>query len=307
MQSFIRLIIVLSVLASVFVSYGYTETIDGITWTYSVESGEAILGNNSSGTLAISEKTSGAIVLPSMLGGYPVTSIGSKAFSYCRGLMSVTIPDGVTSIGSEAFYGCSGLTSVTIPDGVTSIGYYAFYGCSGLTSVTIGDGVTSIGDKAFYNCTSLQQLTIPDGVTSYGADCFEGCPVYRRSMYRAIFNGNSGGGSPVVVTTVVQNVEAPYDLSDQAADRAIASVTVSDDCSIDGFVLKDGKVYDSLLYVRNTAEREVVLSLPCGYSYKTIKGAKPLAIPALSQCLISITRVESNVFLVMREELDDVK
>ena len=64
MQSFIRLIIVLSVLASVFVSYGYTETIDGITWTYSVESGEAILGNNSSGTLAISEKTSGAIVYP---------------------------------------------------------------------------------------------------------------------------------------------------------------------------------------------------------------------------------------------------
>ena len=236
-----------------------------------------------------------------------VTSIGSEAFYGCSGLTSVTIPDGVTSIGYYAFEGCSGLTSVTIPDSVTDIRGRAFYGCSGLTSVTIGDGVTSIGDKAFYNCTSLQQLTIPDGVTSYGADCFEGCPVYRRSMYRAIFNGNSGGGSPVVVTTVVQNVEAPYDLSDQAADRAIASVTVSDDCSIDGFVLKDGKVYDSLLYVRNTAEREVVLSLPCGYSYKTIKGAKPLAIPALSQCLISITRVESNVFLVMREELDDVK
>ena len=72
-------------------------------------------------------------------------------------------------------------------------------------------------------------------------------------------------------------------------------------------MLKDGKVYDSLLYVSNTADHEVTLSLPDGYSYKTIKGATPLTIPASSQCLISITRVDANVFLVMREELDDVK
>ena len=44
-----------------------------------------------------------------------------------------------------------------------------------------------------------------------------------------------------------------------------------------------------------------------GYTYKTIKGAKPLTIPASSQCMISITRVAANVFLVMREELDDVQ
>ena len=49
------------------------------------------------------------------------------------------------------------------------------------------------------------------------------------------------------------------------------------------------------------------LSLPSGYTYKTIKGARPLTIPASSQCLISITRVAANVFLVMREELDDVQ
>ena len=58
-----------------------------------------------------------------------VTSIGDKAFYYCKGLTSVTIPNSVTSIGTSAFSGCSGLTFVTIPNSVTSIGSYAFRDC----------------------------------------------------------------------------------------------------------------------------------------------------------------------------------
>ena len=88
-----------------------------------------------------------------------VTSIGDSAFSGCRGLTSITIPDGVTSIGYSAFSGCSGLTSITIPDGVTSIGSSAFDGCSGLTSITIPDSVTSIGGAAFCGCSSLTSIT----------------------------------------------------------------------------------------------------------------------------------------------------
>ncbi|MBP5610758.1 MAG: leucine-rich repeat domain-containing protein, partial [Clostridia bacterium] len=65
---------------------------------------------------------------------------------------------GVKSIGNYAFSGCKGLTAVTIPDSVTSIGNYAFYGCSGLTSVTIGNGVTSIGERAFYGCSGLTSI-----------------------------------------------------------------------------------------------------------------------------------------------------
>jgi len=61
----------------------------------------------------------------------------------------VVIPDiiygkSVTSIGSRAFVGCSNLTSITIGNRVTSIGWCAFVGCTGLTSVTIRNSVTSI-------------------------------------------------------------------------------------------------------------------------------------------------------------------
>ena len=86
------------------------------------------------------------------------TSIGDRAFYYCSGLTSITIPDSVTSICDYAFRGCSGLTSITIPDSVTSIGDDAFYGCSGLTSITIPDSVTSIGYIAFSGCSGLTDV-----------------------------------------------------------------------------------------------------------------------------------------------------
>ncbi len=110
-----------------------------------------------------------------------------------------------------------------------------------------------------------------------------------------------------VYTTVTNVVDSPYALTNSVADRAIASVTVSADCSIDSFVLKDGKVYDCVLYVNNTADNDVTLTLPTGNVYKAFKGAKPLTIPAKSQHIITITRVADTTFLVSREELETIE
>lgn len=106
--------------------------------------------------------TSGEIIIPSTLGGYPVTIIGSDAFRDCGNLTNITIPDSVISIGDSAFSGCSRLTSITIPDNVISIGDSAFEGCSCLTSITIPDSVTSIGTYAFWNCNNLNRVNITD-------------------------------------------------------------------------------------------------------------------------------------------------
>ncbi len=106
---------------------------------------------------------------------YHVTSIGNRAFYYCSGLTSVTIPNSVTSIGQYAFQGCSGLTSITIGNSVTSIGEWAISCCYSLTSVTIPNSVTSIGSAAFYECKGLTSVTIPNSVTSIGSIAFVQC------------------------------------------------------------------------------------------------------------------------------------
>ena len=86
----------------------------------------------------------------------------------------VRIPYGVTSIGKKAFYYCKTLTIIEIHNSVTSIGSSAFSGCSALTSVVIGKKVSSICDNAFKNCYKLVEvinkssLEINKGSEDYG-------------------------------------------------------------------------------------------------------------------------------------------
>ena len=168
-----KLTAVLLAVCALYTARAAKSTVDGITWTYTVINGCAMLGDGKSS--AISTNTIGSITIPSRIGRYDVTSIGDRAFAYCRSLESVTIPNSVTNIGSYAFMKCSGLTSVTIPDSVTRIGFQAFWLCSGLTSVTIPDSVTSIGGDAFCQCSGLTSVTIGNSVTGIGGSAFEGC------------------------------------------------------------------------------------------------------------------------------------
>jgi len=95
-------------------------------------------------------------------------TIGQYAFSYCRNLKYVTIPNSVTSTGNNAFFNASCLYSITIPSGFTSIANNAFYYCMGLVFISIPITVTTIGSYSFEYCYQLKCLTIPSDVTSIG-------------------------------------------------------------------------------------------------------------------------------------------
>ena len=143
--------------------------VDG-EWTYIIENGGA--------TITASTAT-GAVTIPSELGGYAVKQVGNgwpPAFNNTS-VTSVVIPNSVTSIGHNAFTGCTSLTSMNIPDSVTSIGNYAFQSCTSLASITI-PFYTSLGDYPFYLCTSLASIT-RDFTSLVGRDDFLNALVIR--------------------------------------------------------------------------------------------------------------------------------
>ena len=139
--------------------------------------------NNSNMTAEVikneANQYSGAITIPASVEyngkTYSVTTIGDWAFTGCKDLTSITIPNSVTTIGSYAFGGCRGLTSITIPNSVEIISKSAFEGCRGFTSLTIPNSVKSIYDSAFDDCRGLNSVTIGNGVTFMGKTVFGGC------------------------------------------------------------------------------------------------------------------------------------
>lgn len=142
-----------------------SETVDGVEWHWFTEDEGAVVLPGDYGAHA---------VIPTALGGRPVTRIGDYAFHGCGELESVAIPGGVTEVGDYAFYGCEGLERVALPDSVRSVGKWAFGGCKGLKNVDLPDGVIHIGDRAFFGCSGLPEAVIPDSVGRIGVNAFYG-------------------------------------------------------------------------------------------------------------------------------------
>lgn len=162
-----------------FGAWAETEKVGDYTWTYRINGDTAeIYGSYNNGYVSCISPlpTGGTVIIPSMLGGKPVTSIGNDAFcDEGEGVLwSVKIPDSVTTIGDYAFAGCC-LWRIIIPDSVTKIGMGAFESCYYLQNVIFGNGVKTIEDYAFRYCDNLKSITIPDNVTSIGTEAFEGC------------------------------------------------------------------------------------------------------------------------------------
>ena len=84
-----------------------------------------------------------------------------------------SIRKGVKVIGDGAFSSCRSLTNINIPNSVTTIGEHAFSDCDSLTSINIPNSVTTIGDGSFEYCVSLTSITIPNSVVTIIGNPFQ--------------------------------------------------------------------------------------------------------------------------------------
>ena len=104
-----------------------------------------------------------------------ITSTGISAFTDCKNVVSITLPDSLQRIDGWSFDGCTSLCNITIPKSVNQIDGYAFSGCSSLSTLTIPNRVTVIEDGLFYNCSNLTSIDLPQNITEIRSTAFYGC------------------------------------------------------------------------------------------------------------------------------------
>lgn len=149
-------------------TYKSTDSNTVMTYTIDAKTGEAEI-------LSCNKNAEGTIVIPSNIGGYPITKIKDYAFQQSD-IENVELSEGIKTLGEGVFYFCKKIKSVKLPEkSLTEIADGAFYGCSNLTEIYIPDSVIRIGISAFARCTALNQVRMPKVLEILDLQAFSYC------------------------------------------------------------------------------------------------------------------------------------
>lgn len=197
-------IVVLTMFSFTLFSVMASAETEGI-FAYTITDGSATITD-------VDATVTGDVVIPEILGGYPVTSLAKKSFSGCHSIDSLEIPQTITYIDDEAlsYMWCkkiivsdynSGYSSdergvlfnkdktqiirypalceeeaYEIPATVTEFVGRPFQHCQfGLSYVSIPEGVKTIPNCAFMGATTLKKIDLPSTLETIGPNCFAYC------------------------------------------------------------------------------------------------------------------------------------
>ena len=122
------------------------------------------IGSTAFGSSALEE-----INLPSSL-----KHIYMFAFSECKNLKSIVLPEGLLTLGDMAFMYDSSIEEINLPSTLTSLGGNCFTGTS-IKSLTIPGSVKALGNDKMIDSNSLELVIVEEGVTSIGRQVFNNC------------------------------------------------------------------------------------------------------------------------------------
>lgn len=138
------------------------------------------------GTLVRYNGNDASVVVPKTIDGVQIKRIDFPAFSNCKTVSSITIPDSITYIKPYAFKYCESLTSINIDENnknYSSVDGVLFNKIKTTLircpegkitkNYVIPDSVVNLEGSAFERCYSLGIITVPGSVLSIGMGTFD--------------------------------------------------------------------------------------------------------------------------------------
>lgn len=218
--------------------------------------------------------------------GSQLTTIEKEAFSNCKSLVGIEIPNSVTSIGTDVFKNCSSLNHVVFENGsqLSKIENNIFYGCRALAEIEIPDSVTNIGTYAFSNCTGLTKLTVAVH-TTFSQFAFDGC-----TNIEEIYFSVGTGTMTNYTTTTIKNT--PWYISASSVKRVVIQegvTNIGNYAFLGCTALTDVIIPDSLISIGSSAFRNCTglseLFIPSNVITITAAGYSSSPFYACSQTL----------------------
>ena len=254
-----------------------------------------------------------------------VEIIGSHAFSNCKAIESIVLPEAMTAIERNAFSGCTSLKSIQLPRSMSNgygdfrrkvCGDGLFRGCSSLEYFEIPDWMTEIPEDMFEGCESLKEIKIPDFVTKIGSRAFDGCTSLTELVIpkgvtqiagewaRSRHNGEFIAGCSSLKRLVVEEGNPTYHSVDnciiETATGMLFAILENGVIPTDGSITAIGE--NAFCACTNLTE----IALPEGITtigdnaFSRISNLKKINIPQ------SVNEIGSNVFFgIMKENRHD--
>ena len=199
--------------------------------------------------------TAAFLRIPGELGGFPVRSIGRRAFSDRAETEELVLPENVRRIGDFAFYGCPKLKVLALSDGTEEIGDGVIRSCGSLREIRIrmeGERYRAAKDL-LADCDAAVRilfsqpdwealLYFPAYLNDFDEDTMaraihpriEGCgyafreAVTRKGIdfyhYDRQFPRTEGDGWKVIGEVALPRIFRPYRLSEEARQRYEAAL-----------------------------------------------------------------------------------